>query len=73
VVVRVPPDGTRLGGTQAPRGMSLTATARSIPGTLRQEVLIDGRHQLVTDEPPSLGGGGAGPAPHELLPAALAA
>jgi uncharacterized OsmC-like protein len=53
--------------------MSLTATARSIPGTLRQEVLIDGRHQLVTDEPPSLGGGGAGPAPHELFPAALAA
>ena len=26
--------------------MSLTATARSIPGTLRQEVLIDGQHRL---------------------------
>ena len=53
--------------------MSLTATARSIPGTLRQEVVIDGRHRLITDEPEHLGGEGSGPAPHELLPAALAA
>src|SRR5438876_3933601 len=53
--------------------MSLTATARSIPGTLRQEVLIDGRHRLITDEPQRLGGDGSGPAPHELFPAALAA
>jgi putative redox protein len=53
--------------------MSLTATARSIPGTLRQEVVIDGRHRLITDEPEHLGGDGSGPAPHELLPAALAA
>lgn len=53
--------------------MSLTATARSIPGTLRQEVVIDGRHRLVTDEPEHLGGDGSGPAPHELFPAALAA
>jgi putative redox protein len=53
--------------------MSLTATARSIPGTHQQEVVIDGRHRLLTDEPQRLGGDGAGPAPHELLPAALAA
>ena len=53
--------------------MSLSATARSIPGTLRQEVVIDGRHRLVTDEPERLGGEGSGPAPHELFPAALAA
>jgi len=52
--------------------MSLTATARSVPGTLRQEILVDGRHRLVTDEPVSLGGDGSGPAPHELFPAALA-
>jgi putative redox protein len=52
--------------------MSLTATARSIPGTLRQEVVIDGTHRLITDEPEHLGGEGTGPAPHELLPAALA-
>jgi putative redox protein len=53
--------------------MSLTATARSIPGTLRQEVLIDHQHRLITDEPQRLGGDGSGPAPHELFPAALAA
>src|SRR5690348_515059 len=52
--------------------MSLTATARSIAGTLRQEVVIDGKHRLVTDEPEHLGGDGSGPAPHELFPAALA-
>lgn len=53
--------------------MSLTATARSIPGTLRQEVVIDGQHRLITDEPQRVGGDGSGPAPHELFPAALAA
>ena len=53
--------------------MSLTATARSIRGTLRQEVVIDGMHRLITDEPEHLGGEGSGPAPHELFPAALAA
>ena len=52
--------------------MSLPATARSLPGTLRQEVVIDGTHRLITDEPEHLGGEGTGPAPHELLPAALA-
>jgi putative redox protein len=53
--------------------MSLTATAHSIPGTLRQNVLVDGRHRLTTDAPQRLGGGGRAPAPHELFPAALAA
>jgi putative redox protein len=53
--------------------MSLHAKARSIPGTLRQEVLIDGKHRLITDEPERVGGDGSAPAPHELLPAALAA
>jgi putative redox protein len=52
--------------------MGLTASARSVAGTFRQRVLIDGRHELVTDEPVRLGGQGSGPAPHELLPAALA-
>jgi putative redox protein len=55
------------------KNMSLTATARSVPGTLRQEIVVDGRHRIVTDEPVSLGGDGSGPAPHELFPAALAA
>ena len=53
--------------------MSLTATARSIPGTLRQQIVIDGQHRLITDEPESVGGDGSAPSPHELLPAALAA
>ena len=53
--------------------MSLTATARSIPGTLRQEVVVDGAHRLITDEPESVGGEGSAPSPHELLPAAVAA
>jgi putative redox protein len=53
--------------------VSLTATARSIPGSLRQEILIDdGRHRLITDEPVAVGGEGTAPAPHELLVAALA-
>ena len=52
--------------------MSLTATSRSIPGTLRQEIVIDGKHRLVTDEPVEVGGQGSAPAPHELLPAAIA-
>ena len=55
------------------RAMSLTASARSIPGTLRQEILVDGRFHLETDEPVVVGGDGSAPAPHELLPAALAA
>jgi putative redox protein len=53
--------------------MSLSATAHSIPGTFRQQVVIDGQHRLITDEPERLGGDGSGPAPHELFPAALAA
>jgi putative redox protein len=52
--------------------MSLTATSRSIRGTLRQEIVIDDKHRLITDEPESVGGDGSAPAPHELLPAALA-
>jgi putative redox protein len=52
--------------------MSLTATAHAIPGSLRQEISIDGKHVLFTDEPEAVGGNGSAPAPHELLPAALA-
>jgi putative redox protein len=53
--------------------MSLSATARSIPGTLRQEVVIGDQHRLITDQPERYGGDGSGPSPHELFPAALAA
>ena len=41
--------------------MGLRANARSVPGTIRQEVLIDGRHRLVTDQPASIGGTELGP------------
>jgi putative redox protein len=53
--------------------MSFTATARSIAGTLRQEIVVDGKHRLSTDQPVSVGGEGSAPSPHELFPAALAA
>jgi putative redox protein len=53
--------------------MTYTATARSVPGTLRQELLVGGRHRLVTDQALEHGGDDEGPSPHELLPAALAA
>jgi putative redox protein len=53
--------------------MSLTASASSAGDTLRQDVVVDRRFHLVTDEPERLGGTDDGPAPHELLPAALAA
>ena len=53
--------------------MSLAATARSIPGTLRQEIVINGKHRLITDQPERVGGEGSAPSPHELFPAALAA
>jgi putative redox protein len=53
--------------------MSLTAVARAVPGTLRQDIEIDGRHHVITDEPERLGGHDTASSPHELLPAALAA
>jgi len=51
----------------------MRATARSINGTLRHEIDVNGRHTIITDEPARLGGTDTGPAPHELLPAMLAA
>ena len=52
--------------------MALTATAHSTPGSLRQDVVVDGRFHVITDEPERLGGGDSAPSPHELLPAAIA-
>ncbi len=52
--------------------MSLRACSHSVRGSLRQEIVVDGRFLLVTDEPESLGGEDSAPSPHELLPAALA-
>jgi putative redox protein len=52
--------------------MALHASARRLGRGLRHEVVIDGHHRIVTDEPFRVGGIDSGPAPHELLPAALA-
>jgi putative redox protein len=51
--------------------MTMSATTRRV-GKLRHRVDVNGRHTIVTDEPLRLGGTDEGPAPHELLPAALA-
>jgi putative redox protein len=53
--------------------MSMRATANLSGGGLRNEIDVNGRHTIVTDEPERLGGTDDGPAPHELLPAAVAA
>jgi putative redox protein len=52
--------------------MSLHASSHSVGGSLRQEIVVAGRYRLATDEPAALGGDETAPAPHELLPAALA-
>ncbi|HET9093695.1 MAG TPA: OsmC family protein [Solirubrobacteraceae bacterium] len=53
--------------------MTMTASARPIDGGLSHEIDVNGRHTIITDEPVGVGGGNLGPAPHELLPAMLAA
>ncbi len=53
--------------------MAMTATAVSIGGGLRHEIDVNGRHTIYTDEPERIGGTDTAPAPHELLPAMLAA
>jgi len=63
----------RPGAASLPR-MSMNASARMIPGTLRSEVSVrDGRFAFTTDEPAEVGGDDAALMPHELLPAAVAA
>jgi putative redox protein len=52
--------------------MSMNASARLTSGGLRNEIDVNGRHTIVTDEPERLGGTDDGPAPHELLPAIVA-
>ena len=50
-----------------------TATARTVGDALTDEIDVNGRHTLTTDEPTTVGGDDLGPAPHELLPAMIAA
>jgi putative redox protein len=49
------------------------ASAASIAGSLRHRIDVNGRHTIETDEPARLGGTDTAPAPHELLPAMVAA
>ena len=51
--VRCPPRWRTTVAMRLSVAMSLRATPHSIPGTLRQEVVIDGQHRLVTDGPVS--------------------
>jgi putative redox protein len=51
---------------------SLTASAIGSCESLCYQTDVNGRHVLVTDEPEVIGGTDMGPAPHELVPAALA-
>ncbi|HXD55128.1 MAG TPA: OsmC family protein [Solirubrobacteraceae bacterium] len=50
----------------------MTASSTPSGAGLAQQVVVNGRHTILTDEPERLGGLDAGPTPHELLPAALA-
>jgi len=52
--------------------MSMKATARHVGSGLKQEIDVNGRHTIFTDEPESLGGSDEAPTPHELLAATLA-
>ena len=54
------------------RTEAVRATARLVPGTLRNDVLIRDSFVLETDEPESVGGEDTAPTPHELLAASLA-
>lgn len=48
------------------------ATAHIVDIAYRTEI-VTGRHSLIADEPPALGGQGVGPAPYDLLLASLGA
>ena len=50
----------------------MEVTVQKGPGKLQQRIAI-GKHGIVSDAPEALGGEDAGPEPHDLLAAALAA
>ncbi|KPQ08468.1 MAG: putative redox protein YhfA [Rhodobacteraceae bacterium HLUCCA12] len=55
----------------APEGVVRVAEAEA--SGFRQDVVIDGKHQLVADEPEAMGGTDLGPSPYQLLAAGLGA
>jgi putative redox protein len=50
----------------------MCAEAKGSSQSLRHEICVNSRHVIHTDEPEAIGGTDTAPAPHELLPAALA-
>lgn len=55
----------------APEGVVRVAEAD--PAGFRQDVTVNGRHQIVADEPRAMGGSDLGPSPYQLLSAGLGA
>ena len=52
--------------------MPITASVRSTTDDLRQELLLDGRHTVLVDEPEALGGTDTAASPFELMAGAVA-
>ena len=52
--------------------MTMTASAVSIGGALRNDIAVNARHTIATDVAGGLGGSDSAPAPHDLLPAMIA-
>jgi hypothetical protein len=44
--------------------MTMTASAVSTGGALRNDIAVNGRHTIATDVPEGLGGSDTAPAPH---------
>lgn len=57
--------------SEAPEGV--VRMSEVAPAGFRQDVVIDGRHQLVADEPARFGGTDLGPTPYQLVSAGLGA
>ena len=58
---------------EAPAGEAAMIQVREAGGTGLAQLITNGKHELVADEPTALGGGNAGPTPYGLLLAALGA
>jgi len=61
----------RIQKPEAPEGVVRVAEAQG--GGFKQDITINARHQLVADEPISMGGTDLGPSPYQLMSAALGA
>lgn len=57
--------------SDAPEGVVRVAEAEA--GGFRQDIVIAGKHQIIADEPASMGGADLGPSPYQLLSAGLGA